>query len=450
MCPNGCSQCIDPLLSTTTFTQPNCYSTGYAPQPRRSRAVAASTAAYEPKGFAFMKLPAVVVHAQQQPCAATTARRRPAAREAAGLCQQRRWRGDALQALHLGTLLFTFLAAAASLPLRALQRALPLPATLCVQRSRSGARLLLTQQLASLRRVLSHARRGLPLLALLMLALCCAPVAADTCGCWYCSCGANMECNSAITVHCFCNAGYYYVNGRCTQCAQGYYLGEWSSDTEDPTPTKCTMCPVGSTTAATGSDAISDCVLQPGYYIAAAAASTPVLCPANNYCPGGGVVGVVSASGTAVRPKSTGINACSTNSTALAGSDQLSDCQACPVPPPANAIYTAGMGCTLTYAGAPSGNYSAFPSCAAAANRAACYALADLYFATQLNAPAWAVAMNAPGLTPDSGWAFSAMNYCAWEGVGCVKATTGVSCASDTVPGCVLSSLCVPCCSANA
>lgn len=120
------------------------------------------------------------------------------------------------------------------------------------------------------------------------------------------------------------------------------------------------------------------------------------------------------------------------------GSDIV--CSPCPAAP-ANAVYTAGNGCTLTWTGS-AGNYSgAFPGCAAATNRVACYALADVYFATQLYLGAWAAALSAPGATPDRGWAFSATNYCAWLGVGCAYATTGVQCVSDMLSGCVLRSL---------
>jgi hypothetical protein len=84
-----------------------------------------------------------------------------------------------------------------------------------------------------------------------------------------------------------------------------------------------------------------------------------------------------------------------------------------------------------------------FPGCATAVNARACYALADLYVATQLNAAAWTAALAAPGTLPGGGWAFSAANYCAWRGVGCVNLVTAARCVSDTEPNCVLQSLCV-------
>ncbi len=87
--------------------------------------------------------------------------------------------------------------------------------------------------------------------------------------------------------------------------------------------------------------------------------------------------------------------------------------------------------------------YSAFPGCATAVDGRTCYALADLYVATQLNAAAWTAALAAPGAIPGGGWAFSAANYCAWRGVGCVNILTAAPCVSDTEPGCVLQSLCV-------
>jgi hypothetical protein len=87
--------------------------------------------------------------------------------------------------------------------------------------------------------------------------------------------------------------------------------------------------------------------------------------------------------------------------------------------------------------------YSAFPGCAAAVDARACYALVDLYVATQLDAVAWTAALAAPGAIPGGGWAFSAANYCAWQGVGCINILTAARCVSDTEPGCVLQSLCV-------
>jgi len=85
--------------------------------------------------------------------------------------------------------------------------------------------------------------------------------------------------------------------------------------------------------------------------------------------------------------------------------------------------------------------YAAFPGCATAANVRACYALADLYMATQANATAWMAALAVPG----AGWTSSSTNYCAWLGVGCAKLTTSTLCSSDSDPDCVLTSLCVPC-----
>ena len=54
-------------------------------------------------------------------------------------------------------------------------------------------------------------------------------------------------------------------------------------------------CPTGSTlaaavvaTAATANNAITDCVVSPGYYINDEGdENEPVLCAANHYCPGG-------------------------------------------------------------------------------------------------------------------------------------------------------------------
>ena len=90
-------------------------------------------------------------------------------------------------------------------------------------------------------------------------------------------------------------------------------------------------------------------------------------------------------------------------------------------------------------------SYAQFPGCTTAVNGRACRALADLYVATQLNTGSWAAALlatPAPGANV-GGWAFSTANYCAWSGVGCAVAATGVSCVSDTVPGCIMKSLCV-------
>jgi hypothetical protein len=123
--------------------------------------------------------------------------------------------------------------------------------------------------------------------------------------------------------------------------------------------------------------------------------------------------------------------------TALAASDVLAlfsatQPQYLPPPPPAPAPPPPPL------------TYTAFPACAAARDGRTCYALADLYIATQLNAAAWTAALAAP----NAGWAFSAANYCAWRGVGCVSIVTAAQCVADTVPGCVLQSLCVRSCAA--
>jgi hypothetical protein len=90
--------------------------------------------------------------------------------------------------------------------------------------------------------------------------------------------------------------------------------------------------------------------------------------------------------------------------------------------------------------------YTAFPGCADAASPATCYALVDLYLATQLDAAAWDAALAAPPAAPGAnagGWLSSSSNYCAWRGVGC-RSSPGVPCLDDNLEGCMLDSLCVP------
>jgi hypothetical protein len=89
--------------------------------------------------------------------------------------------------------------------------------------------------------------------------------------------------------------------------------------------------------------------------------------------------------------------------------------------------------------------YADFPGCAAAANVRACYALADLYVATQVNVTAWTAALAAPGANA-GGWPHSPLNYCAWRGVGCANTATAAPCFSDSEPDCELRSLCAPGC----
>ena len=142
-------------------------------------------------------------------------------------------------------------------------------------------------------------------------------------------------------------------------------------------------------------------------------------CPANYYCPQYG-------SRSALIP---GPVACPAGKTSPAGSDGSSDCVS-PSPPPSPP---------------PPLTYALFPGCTGAINGNSCLALADFYMATQLNAGAWTAGLSAvpkPGSNA-GGWAFSTANYCAWSGVGCTVAATGVACVSDVIRGCVLQSLCV-------
>ena len=85
-------------------------------------------------------------------------------------------------------------------------------------------------------------------------------------------------------------------------------------------PQAAFTCPPGSTDPTSGSAAVNaDCVVAPGYYIDGTDLNTPVLCTTNNYCPGTGAVGtlsaVVAASSTAA---TAGIAGCPTGSTLVA------------------------------------------------------------------------------------------------------------------------------------
>ena len=79
-------------------------------------------------------------------------------------------------------------------------------------------------------------------------------------------------------------------------------------------PLLLNTCPTGSTNAGGAAmTSISSCIVKPGYYIDPSALNTPEICPANEYCLGGGAVGTVG-----------GDTVCPTGSVGLATASALS------------------------------------------------------------------------------------------------------------------------------
>jgi hypothetical protein len=110
-----------------------------------------------------------------------------------------------------------------------------------------------------------------------------------------------------------------------------------------------TPCVAGSSTSAVGSTASSACTLvAPGYYIDHSALNTPVVCPAGEYCPGGGAIGTVGGdmncplgsgiSGTTGSVTNSNINDCIVSAGFYIAASAVNT----PVPCPSGYICTGG------------------------------------------------------------------------------------------------------------
>jgi hypothetical protein len=148
----------------------------------------------------------------------------------------------------------------------------------------------------------------------------------------------------------YSNAAQPASLGGCFACGPSTYSAAVGA-------TSCAACPAGSSSeTASGNDAVSTCIVSPGFYISGAPdVNTPVACLAGSYCPGAGRVGAASAVGTAGRPLTDGITSCPDGSTSTASAVSIANCallpgwfaaEAAPLVPalcPANA-YCAGGG----------------------------------------------------------------------------------------------------------
>lgn len=113
--------------------------------------------------------------------------------------------------------------------------------------------------------------------------------------CTPCSPGMSTDGAERSTSSSACKAppgSFLKAPGVVALCPRGEYKSGFNLDV------KCTVCPAGSTTAAEGSDASSDCnQVLPGYYateITEAGIIATNKCPQDFYCPGGTVTSVWS------------------------------------------------------------------------------------------------------------------------------------------------------------
>jgi len=132
-----------------------------------------------------------------------------------------------------------------------------------------------------------------------------------------CPTGSTNAGGAAMTSisSCIVNPGYYIdpsgLNTPIVCPTNEYCLGGGAVGTAGGD----TMCPTGSvapctTTACALNSAIADCIVSPNYYIAAGALNTPVQCPTTSVCAGGGPVG--TAGGSAVCAANSTVTACIT------------------------------------------------------------------------------------------------------------------------------------------
>jgi syndecan 4 len=114
----------------------------------------------------------------------------------------------------------------------------------------------------------------------------------------------GFECASATgaaptpcTSGTYSNAAQPASLGGCLACGPSTYSAAAGA-------TSCAACPAGSSSeTANGNDAVSTCIVSPGFYISGTPdVNTPIACVAGSYCLGSGRVGVASAVGTAASP----------------------------------------------------------------------------------------------------------------------------------------------------
>ena len=123
----------------------------------------------------------------------------------------------------------------------------------------------------------------------------------------------------------YSNAAEPNTLAQCADCPIGTYGTA-------PAAVGCATCPAGSTTLATAATALTNCTVLPGYYIAAGAANTPVLCITDSYCAGGGAVG--TAGGATPCPVGYHLSAPANGTAAATGNNDVADCVAAPPPSP--------------------------------------------------------------------------------------------------------------------
>ena len=120
-----------------------------------------------------------------------------------------------------------------------------------------------------------------------------------------------------------CAAGEFASSSAtCSPCGFGFF-----SDTA--ASARCTPCPAGSnTTSAIANVNVSSCLLNPGYFLSVGATTTPLPCPQNFFCVGGGSLGI--SGGSTACPEGSYLPAAENAGTATVSNSRLSDCVVAP------------------------------------------------------------------------------------------------------------------------
>lgn len=136
----------------------------------------------------------------------------------------------------------------------------------------------------------------------------------------------------------FCAYNYPVIKCAVSQCPINSYCPGSVSIANKP-PFGAKPCPEHSV-APSGSVAIADCKLAPGYYCSGAytggVCTAISLCPVDSYCAGGGPI---------TNPAEHGIDFCPLNTVSVAGSDSKADCK---LNPGFYCAYDASDVCTVT------------------------------------------------------------------------------------------------------
>ena len=151
-----------------------------------------------------------------------------------------------------------------------------------------------------------------------------------------CPDGSNSTAGAGARSHCKLLAGWY-TDAADTDtpvpCAAGRYcpgggaVGAQSAEgtVQAPLSSGINPCPEHATSVPSATS-LTDCTIEPGFYVNSTDLTAPTLCSAGSYCPGGDHLGQASTAHAGTVLATSGIAACPGGSTSVAGAGARSNC----------------------------------------------------------------------------------------------------------------------------